>query len=65
MQFKQLHIEAWKSQDFNAFITAKIIACLISNQQFNIWNVSYITSYMKSIGDSEGQNEVCDINNYL
>ena len=27
-----------------AFITAMIIAYLISNPQFNIWNISYITS---------------------
>ena len=71
-QFKQLRIEAWKSQDLNpwriqkvtdsnpvevltfsgfytqllklAFITAMIIAYLISNPQFNIRNISYITS---------------------
>ena len=30
-----------------AFITAMIIAYLISNPQFNIWNISYITSVMK------------------
>ena len=46
-QFKQLRIEAWKSQDFNGVWTrdlAMIIAHLISTPQFNIWNISYITS---------------------
>ena len=76
-QFKQLRMEAWKSQDFNGvwtrdlaipvrrfnpveiltfsdfymqllklrwnFITVMITAYLISNPQFNIWNISYIT----------------------
>ena len=87
-QFKQLRIEAWKSQDFNgvwthdlaipvrhsnqlsyeatdvgswSFVssnepvkkwvwsdtTAMIIAYLISIPQFNVWNISYITSQAK------------------
>ena len=58
-QFQQLWTEAWKSfsglktENFFrllfaiaeiAFITAMIMAYLISNPQFNIWNISYITS---------------------
>jgi len=50
-QFKQFHIEAW------LFITAMIIAYLISNPQFNIWNISYTTSHPLFTGSLELTND--------
>ena len=40
-----------------AFVTAMIIAYLISNPQFNIWNISYITSHPFFTGSLELTND--------
>ena len=40
-----------------AFVTAMIIAYLISNTQFNIWNISYIISHPFFTGSLELTND--------
>ena len=41
----QLNFSGFYIRNCIAFITARIIAYVISHPQFNIWNISYITSH--------------------
>ena len=72
-QFKQLRIEVWKSQDFNGVWTRDLaipvrrsnqlnyeatdVGSLISNPQFNIWNISYVTPHPFFTGSLELTND--------
>ena len=56
--FHILNCEDHSLLDFTSAVQYRIIAYLISHQQVNIWNVSYITSHSFLMGSLEGSNPI-------